>query len=120
MKIDQSFLEAALIGYLQKRDEVSNKIAELQRQLGGGPKSAANDGRGGREMSAAARERIAAAQRKRWAAYHKSQGKKVQPAAPAKRRLSPAARKRIADATKKRWAAYRAQKAAGQKSSQEG
>jgi hypothetical protein len=62
-------------------------------------------------MSTAARERIAAAQRKRWAAYHKGTEK-----APAKKRhLSPAARKRIADATKKRWAAYRLAKAAAQK-----
>jgi hypothetical protein len=60
-------------------------------------------------MSAAARERIATAQRKRWAAYHKGQKAPAQ-----KRQLSPAARKRIADATRKRWAAYRAQKAAAQ------
>ena len=57
-------------------------------------------------MSAEGKARIAEAQRKRWAAFHKEQ-----PALPRqKRKLSPAARKRISEATKKRWAAYRAAK----------
>ena|SRR5579872_6172801 len=119
MKIDQALLEAALVGYLHQRDEIAAKIAEIQQQLGHSPKSSAAGTAGSREMSAAARARIAAAQRKRWAEYHKSSGKKKAPsikAAP-KRVLSPAARKRIADATRKRWIAYRAQKAAAQKAS---
>src|SRR5271157_436824 len=111
MKIDQALLEAALVGYLHQRDQVDAKIAEIRSQLGGAPKPTAAPGQKSREMSTAARARIAAAQRKRWAAYH--QGKKQAPAK--KRQLSPAARKRIADATRKRWAAYRAQKAAAQK-----
>jgi len=111
MKIDQALLEAALVGYLHQRDQVEAKIAEIRSQLGGAPKSTADAGSSSRGMSTAARERIAAAQRKRWAAYHKGTEK-----APAKKRhLSPAARKRIADATKKRWAAYRLAKAAAQK-----
>jgi hypothetical protein len=58
-------------------------------------------------MSSAARKRIAAAQKKRWAEYHRSKE------APAKKRkLSAAGRQRIIEATKKRWAAVRAQKAA--------
>ena len=58
-------------------------------------------------MSAAARWRIAAAQRAR-RALKKSHGKSaVKPAAPKKRKLSAAARKRIGDATRKRWAAVR-------------
>jgi hypothetical protein len=109
MKIDQALLEAALVGYLHQRDQVEAKIAEIQSQLGGAPKSAAGSEKT-RSMSFAARERIAAAQRKRWAVYH--QGEKKAPAK--KRQLSPAARKRIADATRKRWAAYRAAKAAAQ------
>ena len=71
-------------------------------------------------MNAAARKRIAAAQRKRWAEYKKTHGTttaaKAAPAK-AKRVLSAAARRHIAEATKKRWAEYRAAKAAGQKGS---
>ena len=60
-------------------------------------------------LSVAARARIAAAQKKRWAAFHK--GKKVAavPALPkAKRRISEEGLKRIIAATKMRWAAKRA------------
>jgi len=64
-------------------------------------------------MSAAGRRRIAAAQRKRWAAVRKSQSQGKGVAAPKKRKLSAAARKRMGDATRKRWAAVR--KAAAKK-----
>lgn len=66
-------------------------------------------------MNAAARARIAAAQKKRWAEYKKTQGTSAKPAKVKKRVLSAAAVKHISEATKKRWAAYRAAKAAGQK-----
>jgi hypothetical protein len=112
MKIDQALLEAALVGYLHRRDEVEAKIVEIQQELDGSTSNITPDSGKTREMSTAARERIAAAQRKRWAAYHKTQKEPARK----QRRLSPAARKRIADATRKRWAAYRAQKAAAQSS----
>ena len=61
-------------------------------------------------MSAAARKRIALAQKKRWAAYKAEQGggsaQKKAPKAK-KRVLSAAGRARIIAATKKRWAAFR-------------
>ena len=119
MKIDQALLEAALVGYLHQRDEITAKIAEIQEQLGQAPKEPAGSGDRSTGMSPSARARIAAAQRKRWAEYHKNGGKKVTaskaaPKTAPKRVLSPAARKRIADATRKRWAAYRAEKAASQ------
>jgi hypothetical protein len=58
-------------------------------------------------MSAAARRRIALAQKKRWAAY--KAGPTVKSVAPKakKRVISAAGRARIVAATKKRWAAYR-------------
>jgi hypothetical protein len=56
-------------------------------------------------MSAAAREKIAAAQRKRWAAAKGEVG----PTAKPKRKLSEAGRAAIIAATKKRWAAKRAE-----------
>jgi hypothetical protein len=112
MEIDQALLEAALIGYQRQKDQLEEKIAEIQGLLGGAAVSTSGQGHTTREMSASARARIGAAQKKRWAAYHEANQGTPGP----KRHMSPAARKRIADATRKRWIAYRAQKAAAQKS----
>src|SRR5438128_1229633 len=60
-----------------------------------------------RRMSAAARARIAAAQRARWAKV-KGQRKVVSIAPPKRRRISPAGLARIRAATKARWAKWRA------------
>ena len=97
MEIDTTMLEAALIGFEQKRKEIDEKIAGIRGQLGSGDAVATAAPR--RTLSVAARRRIAAAQRKRWAAV-KAQAK---PAA-AKRTMSAAARNRIAAAQRKRWA----------------
>jgi cell division septum initiation protein DivIVA len=118
-KQDTELLEAALIGFQHKRDQVEQKIAELRSQIGGapasGPASAASAAASApkkRTMSASARRRIALAQKKRWAAYKAGQGTKA-PATkaaapkPKKRVISAAGRARIVAATKKRWAAYR-------------
>src|SRR5207245_6341774 len=59
-----------------------------------------------RKMSVAARARIAAAQRARWAKV-KGQ-RKVVSIAPKRRRISPAGLARIRAATKARWAKWRA------------
>jgi hypothetical protein len=72
---DHALLEAALIGYQHQLDQIESKMAELRSQLGGkspaaAAKTAAVPGRK-RQMSAAARKRIAAAQKKRWAEYHR-------------------------------------------------
>jgi hypothetical protein len=74
---DQAILEAALIGYQHQLDQIEAKMADLRRQLGGkstptAPKASAPAASGKkREMSSAARKRIAAAQKKRWAEYHR-------------------------------------------------
>lgn len=60
-------------------------------------------------LSKEARDRISAAQHKRWA---KAKGKAQVTHAEPKRKMSKEGRDRIAEATKKRWAEYRAQKAA--------
>ncbi len=71
---DPELLAAALVGYEQQRREIIEKIEDIQRQLGGqGIRSGASTTNGAlparkRTMSAAARKRIAEAQRKRWAA----------------------------------------------------
>jgi cell division septum initiation protein DivIVA len=119
-KQDTELLEAALVGFQHRRDQIEQKIAELRSQIGGSPVSrpapaAAAPGASApkkRTMSAAARRRIALAQKKRWAAYKAEHGTKATAPKPKKRAISAAGRARIAAATKKRWAAFRKQKAA--------
>lgn len=71
-------LEMALIGYEHERERIVAKIHELQSQLKGKPSAsaaavtpAAKTGSGKRVLSPAARKRIAAAQKKRWAEHRK-------------------------------------------------
>ena len=90
-----------------KIEALSNKLASLL----GAPASKPVKTRKKRDMSAAGRARVAAAQKARWAKI-----KKAKPAAkaPAKRRkMSAAGRARISAAAKARWAEA---KAAGKKS----
>jgi hypothetical protein len=72
---DPSLLQAALYGYQMEKEKIESKIRELQVQLKGkkapAPVAKASKSGGRREMSDAARARIAAAQRKRWAEFHK-------------------------------------------------
>jgi peptidoglycan hydrolase CwlO-like protein len=112
-KQDTELLEAALIGFQHKRDQLEQRIAELRSQIGGlpatRPAAAASEASapGRRTMSASARRRIALAQKKRWAAYKAEHGPKAAAPKPQKRAISAAGRARIVAATKKRWAAYR-------------
>src|SRR5438128_6230 len=113
---DQDLLAMALIGYEAQKAKIEAAISEIQAKLGhrgpGRPPKGATDGAAPakRVLSVAARKKIAAAQRKRWAAV-RAQGKSA--AAPKKRKLSAAGRRAIIAATKKRWAAVR--KAAAKK-----
>jgi hypothetical protein len=118
---DRDLLAMALVGCEGEKARIDAAIREIQAQLGhrgpGRPK-AATDGAAPKKrsiMSAAGRKRIAAAQRKRWAALKESQarGKSAKAAAPKKRKLSAAGRRAIIAATRKRWAAVR--KAAARK-----
>lgn len=70
-------------------------------------KTASPARKGRRTMSAAARRKIAAAQRARWA---RVKGEKVVPIKAGKSRISAAGRARIAAATRARWAKIRAGK----------
>ncbi len=107
---DQDLLAMALVGYEAQIEKINAAIKGIQAQLGhrgpGRPPKVATDGAAPakRTLSVAARRRIGAAQKKRWAAVRKS---KAQAAAPKKRKLSAAGRKAIIAATKKRWAAVR-------------
>jgi hypothetical protein len=99
-KLDADTLQAALIGYQHEHDQIATKMAELLRQIGAkSAVSAVANAPKERKlvMSAAARKRIAAAQKRRWAAYRKEHGK-------SKGHLSPEGRQRISEAAEKRWA----------------
>ncbi len=79
---DPTTLAMALVGYEIEKQKIEDRIREIRAQLGArsagaraavavakkdaGPKRK-------RTMSASARKRIAAAQRKRWAEHHKKQ-----------------------------------------------
>ena len=77
---DISLLAAALEGLELQKRRLDDQIQEVRLLLGKGtgrrgrpPDS--NSKRGPGRMSAAARKRIAAAQKRRWAEYRKSAGK---------------------------------------------
>jgi len=78
MQLDRLTLEAALVGYQRKLDEIESKMSDIRRRLGGSApaasaaRAAAVPGARKHRMSAAGRERIAAAQRARWAKFKKS------------------------------------------------
>ena len=80
---------------------ISAALAAFGKTYGGGT--------GTRRLSAAARARIAAAQRARWAKV-RAGGKGNVVTMPMKRKMSAAARKRIAAAQRARWAKVRAAK----------
>lgn len=109
--LSHEIIAAAILGFEEQLRHIDAKIAELRGVLSGGPAepSAASESpmRKRRKMSAAARKRIAEAQRKRWAAARKSSTPEA--AAKPKRKLSAAGRRAIAAATKRRWALKRAE-----------
>jgi hypothetical protein len=75
--MDRSILEAALIGYQHQLAQARIAVADIEKQLGGRGAGRLRataeepEARPRRTMSAAARKRIADAQKKRWAAYKK-------------------------------------------------
>jgi cell division septum initiation protein DivIVA len=114
-KLNDEIVKAAIDGFTAQKAQLDQRITELRAMLNGGSPQAAAvsepSPRKGRKMSAAARRRIAAAQKARWAKVRGESGSgpaKVKAPRP-KRRISPEGMKRIIAATKKRW---RLQKAA--------
>src|SRR6266704_4595662 len=87
-----------------ERDKAAQRVSALDTAIKA--LSGLNSTRGRRTMSAAARARIAAAQRARWA---RTRGQKVISIAP-KRRISAAGLARIRAAARTRWAKVRQQK----------
>jgi hypothetical protein len=88
-KQDTETLEMALVGFEQKKVEIDEKIRHIKSLLSGSPVSSPKKARGRkpraaavevevptrkkRTLSASARKRIAAAQKKRWAEHRKNQ-----------------------------------------------
>jgi hypothetical protein len=94
-----------VVGLLKKEhDRLTKQIRGVSAALAafGAAYGKQNGGRG--RMSAAGRERIAEAQRQRWAKLKGKSGKPNVVAMPKKRTLSVAARKKIAAAQRLRWA----------------
>ena len=112
-----NLINAAIEGFESQKRRIDEQIAELRAMLSGGRAEATtvaeSSPRKRRTLSAAARMRIADAQRKRWAATRKESepAADVEAAKPKRRKLSAAGRRNIVAATKKRWAAVRAAKA---------
>jgi hypothetical protein len=107
-KLNTEIFAAAIVGFEEQKKRLEARIAELRNMLGPSATDGAAPPKKRRRMSAAARARIGAAQRKRWAESRKQAGA----ASPStrtqkKRRLSAAGRRAIIEATKRRWAAFR-------------
>jgi hypothetical protein len=76
---DPSFLTAALEGLELQKQRIEDQIRQVKAMLGKGSRAtsgsaptAAPTARKKRVLSPAARKRIAAAQKKRWANFHKT------------------------------------------------
>jgi|SRR5580692_8668924 hypothetical protein len=97
-----------VVGLLKKEhDRLTKQIRGVSAALAafGAAYGKQNGARG--RMSAAGRERIAEAQRQRWAKLKGKSGKTNVVAMPKKRTMSAAARKKIAAAQRLRWAKVR-------------
>jgi hypothetical protein len=110
-------ITAAIDGFESQKRRIDNQIAELRAMLSGGSNQTTPEAiveatrRKRKKVSAAARRKMALAQKARWA---KIKGES-EPAAPArkeapkkKRKLSAAGRAAIIAATKKMWATKKA------------
>jgi hypothetical protein len=111
-------LNQALRQLRQEHNKAQHEVQKLQLAISAieelaGPNGAASGRRsaGNRVVSAAARARMAAAQRARWAKVRGQSTASKRSTAPRSNRLSPAARRKIAAAQKARWARFRAAQA---------
>lgn len=114
-KLNAEIIHAAIDGFEFQKRRIDSQIDELRQLLSGGSTEHSAESEAPvhkRKISAAARRRMSAAQKARWAKAG-AKGEASQPSAAAeapkgKRRLSAAGRKAISEASKKRWALKRA------------
>jgi hypothetical protein len=115
-KFTNEIINAAILGFEEQKREISAQIAELRAMIPGGTRNGASEPTAPKrkKFSAAARRKMALAQKARWAKIKGASEGAAPPESvkPKRRMLSAAARKAIGDAQRKRWAA---QKAAGKK-----
>ena len=77
---DQSMLAMALVGYEVEKKKIEERMKEIRARLGGGKVAAkagapeAGETHKRRKLSKAARKRISAAQKKRWAEQRRATG----------------------------------------------
>jgi hypothetical protein len=116
-KLNRNIIEAAIVGFEHQKTEMDRQISELRAMLTGPTETAttpeATPGKR-KKFSAAARRKMALAQKARWAKIKGESGKAASAPAKApkaKRKLSAAGRAAIVAATKKRWAAVKAAQA---------
>jgi hypothetical protein len=111
-QLTNEIINAAIFGFEEQKRRLDAQIGELRAMLSSGSNGSTRTPeptvRKKRGMSAAGREAIAEAQRKRWAA---AKGQSIEPVAvkKPKRKLSAAGKAAIVAALKKRWAAKRAE-----------
>ena len=113
-KLTNEIIAAAVEGYEAQKIRIDGKIAELRAMLAGGsPEGAATPevpATKRKKFSAAARRKMALAQKARWAKVRGEAEATPNNAPKPKRRISKEGMARIIAATKKRWAAVRAAK----------
>jgi hypothetical protein len=98
-QVDADILQMALVGYRAQLAQIDVKMAEIRKRLKVSQSDVPDNVRvqPRRQLSVAARRRIAAAQKARWAAYRAKSGTGAKKSAPkAKRTLSPAAKAKLA------------------------
>jgi hypothetical protein len=114
--VPHDILVAALDGLRLQEQRIKDQIAQIRSMLEGKTpveNTNVSSTHQRRKFSAAARRKMAAAQKARWARLKReSTGVEAAASKPAKakRKLSDAARKAIGEATRKRWAAKRGAK----------
>jgi hypothetical protein len=106
--LNSDILAAALIGFEVQKTQIDTKIAEIRSLMDGGstaPAAPSDSGKPKRKVSAAARRRMAQAQKLRWKKIKQGAGAEQAETAKPKRVLSASARRAISAAQKARWAA---------------
>lgn len=114
IKFNTEIITAAVEGYESQKARIDQRIAELKAMLPGASAETAatpeTPTRKRKKFSAAARRKMAMAQKARWAKIRgESEPAKLEPAKP-KRRISKEGLARIVAATKKRWRLAKAAK----------
>ncbi len=126
VKFTNDIITAAIEGFEYQKRRIDDQIAELRAMLPGGPSrpesstdfTTPTPARKRRKFSAAARRKMAQAQKARWARIRGESESSAQSAAEPvkpKRRISEEGMKRIIAAAKKRWRLQKAKSAAAKK-----